>query len=256
MYSKVCMFWLLIIIIIFFSGCSFKSDTILKNNTYTVQWYYGDTIILITPTTKVWGFTSFFSTNGITAAEYNQQLIQEWKNNCTLINGTYFGLLSGWFQPAWTITLYLGLHNKQIIPSTIDPSLDQNLKTLVQYNSINNTVVFDKDNNIIRWIQFYAWPMIITNNTINPNLSTNTSHRNGKYPRTFLVQDYHNKTILGITTKKVSLTELGEKLKELFPSEKTSVINLDGWPSTTLYNEYMSFNITDEKLPLWFSICE
>ena len=253
---KVLMIGLLIITIPLLSWCSWKSNTVVENDTYTLQWYDGDSIILITPVWKIWGFTPFFSASGVNATEYHEQLLQEWKNNCTLINGTYFGTTSGWFQPAGDITLSQGLDKQETIISTIDPSLDQNLKTLVQYSSVNNTVLFDQEGNIIRGIQFYAGPMIMTNNEINSQLSSDISHRSDNYPRTFLVQRSNHKTIIGITTTKLSLIALGQKLKELFPSEHISVINLDGWPSTTLYNNDVSFNITDEKLPLWFSICE
>ena len=236
------------------SGCS--SNTSLSTKNYTLQWYENDTIVLITPTSKVWGFTAFYSSGWLTSDEYKKQLSLSWKNDCTIINGSYFATTSWWwFQPAGTLLMYNGLKNIDVIPSSVIPSQDQNLGVHVHYNTTNNLLSFSDDKAPVRWIGFFAGPMIVENSVINPKLSENISHRNKPYERTFMIQLADHKTVIWISKEKITLSDLGAKLNTIYTGQIISVINIDGGPSTTLQSDVLSFNTTDQKLPLRFSIC-
>jgi exopolysaccharide biosynthesis protein len=235
------------------SGCSSNTSFTTKN--YNLQGYENDSIVLITPTSKVWGFSSLYSSWWLTSEEYKEQLSQSWKNDCAVINGSYFDYTSwGSFQPAGTLLLYNGIKNIDIISSTIIPSQDPNLWVHVHYNTTNNILSFSDDKAPIRGIWFFAGPMIIENNVINPKLSEDISHRNKPYERTFMIQLPDQKTVIWVSTKKTTLSELAEKLNNIYKDQIISVVNLDGGPSTTLNHNDISFD-KNNKLPLWFSIC-
>jgi len=231
-----------------------NTSVVTKN--YTLQWYEDDSIILITPTSKVWWFNALYSSGWLTSDEVKQQLSLSWKNDCTIINGSYFATTSGGsFQPAGTILMYNGLKNIEVIQSSIIPSQDHNLGVHIYYNTTNNLLSFSDDKAPVRGIGFFAGPMIIEDNTINPKLSEDISHRNKPYERTFMIQLPDHKTVLWISTKKITLSDLGAHLNTIYKDQIISVVNLDGGPSTTLQSDSLSFNNKDKKLPLWFSIC-
>lgn len=156
------------------------------------------------------------------------QLEKEGKKNCTIINGTYYATTGKTFQPAGTLILYNGIDHTDVIPSTIDPAKDPNLHIHAHYGITNNQLSFDDTKAPVRGIGFFAGPMILINNEINPELIDGTGHRNGDYERTFMIQLADHKTVLGISKKKTSLTELAQTLQNIYTGQFVSVLNLDG----------------------------
>jgi hypothetical protein len=70
-----------------------------------------------------------------------------------------------------------------------------------------------------------------------------------------MIQLADHKTVIWISKEKITLSDLGAKLNSIYTGQMISVVNLDGGPSTTLQSNALSFNTTDQKLPLRFSIC-
>ena len=201
LYYRIIITSLCILFLWFLSWCSIKKEKIhISYHNYTIQWYSGNSLILLTPTSG-W-FEQYFSATGLTAQEYHTQLIHEWKSHCTLINGTYFGVFSWTFQPAGEMSIYKDW-KKQILTSFIDPTLDQNLSTKVRYDSIMNITDFHHDRETLEWWDFYAGPILIDHGLINPHLQENISHWKGNYPRTFLLHKENGQSVLGISTEKI-----------------------------------------------------
>lgn len=240
--------------IILLAGCSSNTSLITKN--YTLQWYNNNNIILITPTAKVGGFNAFYASGGITSTEYKNQLTNSGNTNCTVINGTYFGTTTGnQFEPAGEFVFYNGINTQETINSTINPTDDINLGVHVTYKNTNNESSFNEETRPVRWVWFWAGPMIIEDGEVNRKLTEDTSHRNTPYSRTFMIQLADHTTVLWISKAKTKLSDLGAQLNTIFKGQIISVVNLDGGPSTALENDKISVN-TQKKLPLWFSICE
>jgi hypothetical protein len=70
--------------------------------------------------------------------------------------------------------------------------------------------------------------MIIENGSINNQIYQRKSHRTSKHYRTFLIQTKEKKAIFGITTQKITLSDLGQKIQEIYNNQSISVVNLDG----------------------------
>lgn len=171
----------------------------------------------------------------------------------SIINGGYFGYSGSLFVPAgdaWFLDHQLD--------TFIDQTQDPNLSVRVIYFPEYNKVALEQDapfQAIDGAYVFFAWPMLIQDGQINESIRDEISHRTGKYLRTFLIQSEDKSPILGVTTKKMTLQELSESLQKRPEfSWAYSVVNLDGWPSTSIISKNFSHN-TKKKLP-WFFILE
>lgn len=194
---------------------------------------------------------------GTTASGYAASLVKPDSRDCLTMNGIYFGYggTGGRFQPAGRLVIYQGLKEWPIIiPSTVDPDLDPNLAVRVGYNAVSNTVSLSKYKKIIRGTRFYSWPMIVSGGVVNPLLTQPISHRARRHYRTFLIQRANEKAVFGITTQRMTLTDLGTRLTNLFAPETISVVNLDGGSSTSLRHSSYTFNAV-KTLPSFFGMC-
>lgn len=110
--------------------------------------------------------------------------------NCVVINGFYFGKGQGedLFQPAGPIVRYRSLRSIEVIASTTNPHLDANLQHTVFYSMTNNNISFDKSLRLASGVAFFAGPLLISDGTINPKLTSRISHWNAKHYRTFIIQ--------------------------------------------------------------------
>ena len=220
--------------------------------TYSLYSYYDDSIVLLSPRTQ--GLTSSFLSRGSTA----WSLINTTDTSCTAINGFYFGKWVEWdlFQPAGSVTFYKWLAKQSnLIPSTTNPDDDINLWVQVFYNSLNNNVSFNTPIKISHGVSFFAWPMMIENSIINPDITKKISHRSSAHYRTFLIQDDKNKAIFGISKQKISLYDLSIKLSQIIKWTSYSVVNLDGGSSTAIATSGYNFN-SSKNLPSRFTSCK
>lgn len=219
--------------------------------TYTLNSYYDDSIVLLTP--RKWGLKTAFFTQWISA----NAILKTQDSSCVAINGFYFGrgIDGNPLQPAGPVTFYKGLRNKpEILPSTTNPADDVNLWINIFYSSTNNTISLNKPISISYGASFFAGPMIIDEGEINTNLNNKISHRSTQHYRTFIIKNTKNKAIFWISKTKISLYELWQKLANIYGKENISVVNLDGGSSTSIGMSEYNFNAT-KTLPSWFSTC-
>lgn len=249
-------FLISIVLGLFFISSSSATDlkkTVIqftKQHSITSYNYGSWEIILFQP--RKWGLWAEHTTKW-TSAQYLWNL----KTSCVAINGFYFwyGNNEEKFQPAGPLTIYKNLKSQTTIPSDTNPMDDVNLWINIFYNSLNNNVSLWSTIKIAKGISFFAGPMIISDGTINPELTKRISHRSTKHYRTFLIQDKNNKAIRWITTEKVSLTELGNALQSILKSNIKSVVNLDGGSSTSFASQKFSYN-QSKSLPSFFHSCK
>jgi len=206
-------------------------------------WLDSPDLILIEPD---W-LKMVFDTDWMSADDFFEL---EW---VTVINWGYFWYEWEKFIPAWELRLA-----DRIIPTTIDQRLDPNLSVRIHYDTENNSLKFSDEWDLINppWdYVFFAWPMIIDNWVINGDLIWNTSHRNWKYARTFLIRKANWHPIIGISMNRINLDDLWVMLRNRAPLiGEFSVVNLDWWPSTSLKAGWFERN-SDKKLP-WFFLFE
>ena len=76
------------------------------------------------------------------------------------------------------------------------PDLDPNLAMTVVYNRSSNTVAISRDDLVMPMASryaFYAGPQLIQNGQITTNINNNTSHRQRRAVRTFMIIDMDGK---------------------------------------------------------------
>lgn len=232
---------------------SLKKEVISFTREHAIHSYeYNSGYIILFQPRRLW-LTSEFSTQW-TSAKFLTSL----KENCIAINWFYFGrgINGNNFQPAWPVTRYVGFNRQPIIiPSTTNPSDDVNLWVEVFYNSTLNNVSMNTPIKINRGVSFFAWPMIIQDGVINPNLTKRVSHRSTNHFRTFLIQDQRNRAIRWITTERISLPNLATALNTIMKWKIKNIVNLDGGSSTAFSFSGFSYN-ESKALPSFFHTCK
>ena len=230
-------------------------DLLYTTKNYTLRWYDKNAIILIAPRR---GLSSVFATGGVTASWYARSLSRTGQTDCFAFNGFYFGYggTGAKFQPAGNATISLWWQSgTTVYSSTTDPDLDVNLGVDVSYNAINNSLSFTASKTIRRGVRFFAWPMIVSGGILNPILVESISHRSSRHYRTFMIRRANGKAIFGITTKKMTLSDLGSRLQAILSTESISVVNLDGGSSTSFWHGSYAFN-PNKSIPSFFGMCE
>ena len=194
----------------------------------------------------------FFVKSGSTTKEF-------WsKYNCnTTINGSYF-----WRNPDWTFSS-AGLRYSwnTIATHQNHEEQDPNLQSIVLFSDkkpsfeiVPNTIPTTPQTGAIA---FNAWPILIEKWKTNPSISQDISHRNKKFPRTILIKNDKEEVFFLLIFNNVTLIEATDIIKQQKQLWKNyDVINLDWWPSTSLYSKLSSKDIFNEHeiLPIFFCL--
>lgn len=156
-----------------------------------------------------------------------------------VINGSYFRKDSQWwFHPAGAFVE----NGKTLAKSSFCD--DPNICALFNTSTIDiKPIVYSGEYGGSRRS---AGPMLLQSWVINVHLKKSFSHRNVRTKRTVLV--YPGPYFI-YTQKDYRLSDLASVLKKLFP--KSTIVNLDGGPSTSFYGSGLKFN-SDEILPEFF----
>lgn len=167
-----------------------------------------------------------------------------WQTNWTgtiIINAWYFWRDNTGYVPAGHFSLD---------PSVVDTSLcdrDPNLCGYIQTDAlhIQEKLTFTKEPTIA------AGPILMLDGVVNKNVQNKTSHRTQKRTRTVLIETKHGPIFL-ITKKQYRLDRILAYSVNYFGRD-ISVINLDGWSSTTLWTDNSTFQFNASKtLPTFF----
>jgi exopolysaccharide biosynthesis protein len=174
---------------------------------------------------------------------------------CVVINGWYFAYRDDWsFQPAGTIIIK---QFRKIIPSEIDLFNDPNITTIIRYNGATSFILDHKSKPISSWsynYNFYAWPIIIKDGILFSWDIAQSTHGAWSYYRTFIARRQWWRAYVWVTTKPMTLYTLWTRLQSILP-DIDFVVNLDGWPSTSISSAEYSFN-ENQKLPRFFYTCK
>lgn len=198
------------------------------------------------------GFTINFYTGRTTAQKV--QSLKGW----VVLNGSYFWLLkSGAPYPAG-----LWIENETIL-FPLDIS-DPNLGYVVSYTPHKNTLEIRKNSesknqidscirNSSECFAFQAWPLVLSGNILQDFWES--WHAYGKYERTLIGRTKSGKIYFFIFPKKISLTDVAQDIlwNDLFQKDLLTLLNLDGWPSTSYMDTSGDFH-SDEKLPIFITI--
>lgn len=164
-------------------------------------------------------------------------------------------------QDSWTVLInawYFWRDNSGFFPAghfSLDPSLidqshcerDANLCGYIFTNSltIQENLTFTKEPTIA------AWPIMMLNGVVNKTIQQKTSHRTRKTYRTLLVQT-KNWPVFIVTKWQFALDRLLAYTVKAFGRD-ISVINLDGWSSTTIRTDNPLFQHNGtRRLPTFF----
>lgn len=170
-----------------------------------------------------------------------QQLWVKQNTWAVIINAWYFWRDKGWFFPAGHFSLD---------PTFIDTThceRDPNLCGYIFTDSltIQEKITFTKAPTIA------AWPVMMLSGVVNKTIQQKTSHRTRKTYRTLLVQT-KNWPIFIVTKGQFALDRLLAYTVNAFGRD-ISVINLDGWSSTTIRTDNPLFQYnTQRRLPTFF----
>lgn len=125
------------------------------------------------------------------------------------------------------------------------------------------THIFDLDNFIVYSVDeylkpenqplnaFQSGPLVLKNNVIQEDLINNSMNGRDKYLRSFIGYDDKGNKFVGVSILKISLKDLGNKIKtlEYFTDANVTLLNLDGGSSVALYSkENEEFRIGESKI--------
>lgn len=232
--------YILIIIISFF--CSFFAHFVEARDTMKImrtrfnpsqtwiQYLRNFDISIIKPTKRK---HVFINTGSTVEAIFEQQ------KPYAVINGSYFRRDSGWsFYPAGAFAM----SGKTIAKSSF--CSDPNICALFNVDTMDiKPIVYSGE---YRGSRRSAGPMLMESWVINVQLKKNFSHRSRKTQRTVLITPW---PYFVYTQRNYTLYEFTKILKRLFPS--STIVNLDGWSSTSFYSNSFQFN-TKKLLPEFF----
>lgn len=194
-----------------------------------LRWIY-----LIKPTSR----ENTFSTWWTSAKKLWQAQVTSWT---IIINAGYFGRNNDWYFPAGHFAIDL---------SPVDQSWCERDLNLCWF-------VFTDSLQIAQWLTFTkeptfaAGPILMLDGKVNKDVQNNNSHRTYKKYRTILISTKQWPIFL-ITKKQYSLDRILAYSVNYF-GRNISVINLDGWSSTTLWTDNPTFQFNASKtLPAFF----
>lgn len=173
--------------------------------------------------------------------------------NCDFaVNGSYFWWKeNGDFYPAG-----IWYENGQKTFSRENRPFDANLTNTIRFyqNTKKADFFFEQaETESISWtITFNAWPRLVQNNTINPELEQAISHWNITFWRTVLAKK-RDQTLLVLFRKGITLHDTALWLQE---QGFHDAINLDGGPSMALTSRsFFNPSFNEEKLlPIFFCV--
>ncbi|GAB0175052.1 MAG: hypothetical protein HHAS10_09310 [Candidatus Altimarinota bacterium] len=186
-------------------------------------------------------------------------LHEYYESGTVVINGSYFGqTTSSGYYPAgvWSI-LGDDFHDDDI------DLLDPNLSHIVLYDHEGGWVLFlDRETPLPECAKrssgatilcsiFQAGPLVLSGGILES--FGDSWHANGPHERTLIGITEEGKIYFFLFTEKVTLTEAGEKIREKFPNENMTLLNLDGGPSTAYFDGREGFG-QNKKLPIVFRI--
>lgn len=196
--------------------------------------------------------TGVFKLIFIQSGAYIQDVHQQY--NCkTTINGSYFGRNEdGTFFPAgiWLQSwIDIGFQNKT----------DPNLQEYLEIDEERSSIIHIKPEEVGREphkLYINAWPLLVKDGEINTGVSQNISHRKQYHPRTILLITEDGQPYLYISFEKTTLYREAIRISNQKEFWKMTAINLDGWPSTAIYEKIpgTQFYIKDQLLPIFFCL--
>lgn len=190
-------------------------------------------IYLIKPTSREVVFSaSWYTTTGLMHTFWSDKVF---------INAGYFWRDERGFFPAGHVSL------DPAIVDTTHCERDANLCGYIFTTNltIHEQLTFTKEPTIT------AWPIMMHDGIVNQDLIKNISHRQRKTFRTILIQTKWWPVFV-VTKKQYTLPWLLAYIVKHF-GRNISVINLDGWSSTTLWTDHPLFQHTsNRRLPAYF----
>lgn len=151
---------------------------------------------------------------------------------------------AGFFLENWSHAGFLEV-DKQILTSAA-PN-DKQLSGLVLINSGKISIEKIQDMSSVEGeTVFQTGPIFVQDNIIQTDAIDQSLNGTGKYIRSFLGTTNTGETIIGISTKFVTLEDLANSLLQnsKFKDKAITIINLDGGSSTILYsNENDNFQV-------------
>lgn len=168
------------------------------------------------------------------------------KNNnksTAILNAWYFRRQQGKFFPA-------GIH--ALDPTAIHPHICTEDKNLCWFVELD-TLTIKEWLTITKTPTITAWPILLRDGIINPEITERYSHRQKKAERTILLNTKKWPIFL-VTKKQYTLPKIASYIAKTFGSGVTA-INLDGWSSTSLRTDNPLFTKNPEKsLPTFFIV--
>lgn len=190
-------------------------------------------------------FSLFEVKNGFSLDFYKDRttakILQE-KNGWVVLNGSYFWLTSSWIPYPAGLWLKNGIILRNL--ETTDP----NLSFVVSYTSSGKNLKIRKNNESQEQIRsckadknecfaFQSWPLVLSGNLLQDFGSS--WHASETHERTLLWVTKSGKIFFFIFPEKVTLTHVATEISKeaLFIDDPLTLINLDGWPSTSYSDE-------------------
>lgn len=186
----------------------------------------------------------------------SREIHEYYTENTIVINGSYFWKTqSGVYYPAWywespshTCCVMDIWWDTRI--STVPNFSDANLSHLVWVNWKNIKIFPREEFKENAWpydFAFQAWPLVLSGNIVQD--FWNSWHAHEKHERTLIGKTRQGKIYFFIFPEKVSLNEVGEKIRITFENDPITLLNLDGWPSTAYFDGTRWFR-EDARLPI------
>ncbi len=175
-----------------------------------------------------------------------------------VLNASYFGRhQDGTYFPAG-----VWYDNGFLISPQMIPQKDLNLQVLAYYYSgsidfyENSEIDISSLSHTTPGLYFNAWPWLVKDGTINPDIVRSRSHRQSKAYRTAMLRTETGELYFVIATEKIDLPQLIVfiyKSRFIQKDEKFNLVNLDGGSSTSLWSPIVKFNAT-KRLPLFIGV--
>ena len=222
-----------------------KTYTDASANVYRI--YAQPSITVITP--------KEFSFHFFPAWEILQNLASSYACKAWL-NGSYFGYNDDWtYFPAW-IWYQFGSFLK---PPYI-PAIDRNLRVLLSWNR-NSIDLIENDQFDFSTIHtgnrsWYvnAWPRLVRDWRINPDIVLQKSHRQRETTRVWFIRNPSGEIHFIIATQAISLPQfIAFSYSVWLWTWSFQFVNLDWWSSTSMITPYNSYQ-SRKRLPIFICI--
>jgi len=223
---------------------------------------------------QIWKNTQIYNSKNITVIKTKKSLefyYKTWnlfsaeelanqENLNYVVNWSYFWY-TGNDDQEYIHAGYLKLNNKVVTPiKTWDTNITHFVIYQKAWNRPDKLFFLDNDTKIFNysWLIFQAWPLLLSWNKIQYDSINQAMHSGWKYYRTMLWYDYFWYKYLIVIKKRSTLIKSVDIIKNVYflPKSWFNIINLDWWPSVSMYsstNKKFNFR-SDKKLPIFIWI--